>query len=36
MNGSKMTLMSSKEMKVLRDNQLSKTDLAYLEFTQKQ
>ena len=30
MNGSKMTLMSSKEMKVLRDNQLSKTDLAYL------
>ena len=25
-----MTLMSSQEMKVLRDNQLSKTDLDYL------
>jgi uncharacterized protein (DUF4415 family) len=30
MNGLKMTLMSSKEMKVLRDHQLSKTDLTYL------
>jgi len=30
MNGLRMTLMSSQEMKVLRDNQLSKTDLVYL------